>query len=170
MADYDFEHTRLRDALSNVTRRERRFLLGISLLGIVLINGELVPSKIAGFGIEFQSVTQHALLSIVAIVILYFLVAFIIYAVSDYLAWRLAVSKQFIEKTVSRYEKDLLGLFPQPGTTDENIEQFKLDLHNKFRFSFKLIIATSFFRGLFDFGLPIAVGCYALFLIIKAIV
>jgi hypothetical protein len=71
---------------------------------------------------------------------------------------------------VSDYEKDLLGLFPQPGTNDENIEQFKLDLHNKFRFYFKLITPTSIFRVLFDFGLPIAVGCYALFLIIKAIV
>jgi hypothetical protein len=140
------------------------------LLGIALIKAGLVPSKISGLGIEFQSANQQALLSIVAIVIAYFLVAFIIYAASDYLAWRLAINKQLIEKILSDYEKDLLGLFPQPGTTDENIEQFKLDLYKKFRFSFKLITATSIFRVLFDFGLPIAVGCYAFLLIIKVIV
>lgn len=170
MVDYDFEHTRLRDALSNVTRRERQFLLGISLLGVALIKAGLVPSKISGLGIEFQSANKQAFLSIVALVIAYFLFAFIIYAASDFLAWRLAISKQSIEKIVSDYEKDLLNLFPQPETTDENVEQFKLDLQNKFRFYFKLITPTSIFRVLFDFGLPIAVGCYALFLIIKAIV
>lgn len=170
MTDHDFEHTRLRDALSNVTRRGRQFLLGISLLGIALKEAGLVPSKISGLGIEFQSANQQALLSIVAIVIVYFLVAFIIYAASDYLAWRLAISKQLIEKIVSDYEKDLLGLFPQPGTTDENLEQFKLELHKKFRFYFKLITPISIFRALFDFGLPIAVGCYALLLIIRDIV
>lgn len=170
MAEHDFEHTRLRDALSNVTRRERQFLLGISLLGIALIKAGLVPSKISGLGIEFQSANQQALLWIVAIVIGYFLVAFVIYAASDYLAWRIAISKQFIESAVSSYESDIRGLFPQPGTTDENIQEFKHDLHKKFRFYFKLITTTSIVRALFDFGLPIAVGCYALLLIINAII
>jgi hypothetical protein len=170
MAEHDFEHPRLRDALSNVTRRERQFLLGISLLGITLIKAGLVPSKISGLGIEFQSADQEALLSIVAVVIVYFLVAFIIYATSDYLAWKIAISKQFIESAVSSYEKDILGLFPQPGTADENIQEFKHDLQKKFRFYFKLITPTSIIRALFDFGLPIAVGCYALLLIIKAII
>jgi hypothetical protein len=140
MADYDFEGTRLRDALSSVTRRERQFLLGISLLGIVLIKAGLVPSKISGLGIEFQSSNQQALLGILAIVIVYFLVAFLIYAASDYLAWRLAISKQSIEKIVLDYEKNLLGLFPQPGTADENIEEFKHDLYKKVRFYFTKVL------------------------------
>jgi hypothetical protein len=170
MAEHDFEHTRLRDALSNVTRRERQFLLGISLLGIALIKAGLVPSKISGLGIEFQSANQEALLLIVAIVIIYFLVAFTIYAASDFLAWRIVISKQFIESAVSSYENNILGYFPQPGSPDENIQEFKRDLQKKFRFYFKLIRPTSIFRALFDFGVPIAVGCYALLLIIKAII
>lgn len=92
MTEQDLQQTRLRDALSDVTRKERRHLLGISLLGVVLKKTGLVPSKISGLGIEFQNTDQRALLFIVAFVILYFLFAFIIYAFSDFLAWRLAIS------------------------------------------------------------------------------
>jgi hypothetical protein len=170
MTEGNLEHSRLQDALSSVTRKERQLLLGISLLGITLVKTGLVPSKISGLGIEFQSADKQALLSIVALVIGYFLVAFISYAASDFVAWKLSISKQAIEKAIAVYEKDLLGFFPQPGTIDEEIEKYKGEMYNKIRLYFKLITPTSIFRAFFDFGLPIAIGCYALFLLIRAVV
>ena len=41
------------DPLSEVTRKERRALLGISVLGGALVNIALVPEKLSTFGIEF---------------------------------------------------------------------------------------------------------------------
>ena len=170
MTKEDLEHSRLQDALSSVTRKERQFLLGISLLGIALVKAGLIPSKISGLGIEFQIADQQALLSIVASLIFYFFVAFISYAASDFLAWKLSISKQAIEKAIASYEDDLHGNFPQPGTIDGEIEEYRHELHKKIRIYFKLIAPTSIFRAFFDFGLPIAIGCYALFILIRAAV
>lgn len=168
MTEQDLEQSRLRDALSDVTRKERRFLLGTSLLGIAVTKTGLVPSKISALGIELQGADQRALLAIVAFVISYFLVAFIVYATSDYLAWRLSISRQAIKKTLSSYEEHLQGFFPQPGTIEGELEELKAELHKKLRIYFKLVTPTSIVRALFDFGLPIAVGGYALILLVRA--
>lgn len=168
MTEQDLQQTRLRDALSDVTRKERRHLLGISLLGVALKKTGLVPSKISGLGIEFQNTDQRALLFIVAFVILYFLVAFIIYAFSDFLAWRLAISRKAIEREVSSYEKIIRGHIHQPGTIEDDIENYEVELCRKFGvyFIFKLVTPTSILRAFFDFGLPIALGGYAFLLLI----
>lgn len=172
MTEQDLQQTRLRDALSDVTRKERRYLLGISLLGIALEKTGLVPSKISGLGIEFQNTDQRALLFIVAFVILYFLVAFIIYAFSDFLAWRLAINRQAIEREVSSYEKDIRGHYHPPGTIEDDIENYEVELRRKLGvyFKFKLVTPTSIVRAFFDFGLPLAMGGYAFLILIIAAV
>ena len=81
---------RLRDPLSDVTRKERRTLLGVSALGIVIVKSGLVPSKISALGIEFNQADQQALLRALAAVTVYFLAAFFIYGTSDLVAWRMA--------------------------------------------------------------------------------
>jgi amino acid permease len=50
----------------------------------------LVPSKISALGLEFSQTDQKSLLSILALITLYFVAAFILYASSDFVAWRLA--------------------------------------------------------------------------------
>ena len=105
MTNHNFEQSLLRDALSEVARKERRSLLGISLFGITLKIGGMVPSKIPSLGIEFQLANQQALLLIVASIILYFIVAFIIYAASDYLSWKLEIKSWALEKAVSENEE-----------------------------------------------------------------
>ena len=86
---------RLRDPLSEVTRNERRFLLGMSIVAIALVRTGLIPSKISALGIEFSQADQKSLLSILALITLYFLAAFILYASNDFVAWRTA----FVEAT-----------------------------------------------------------------------
>ena len=50
------------DPLSEVTRKERRVLLGISALGIVIVKSGLVPSKVTALRIEFSKNDQQALI------------------------------------------------------------------------------------------------------------
>src|SRR5215208_7776204 len=77
-----------RDPLTPVTRKERSYLLAVSMIGIAIVKTGLVPSKIATFGIELDKPNRTALLLLLGLVTLYFLAAFVIYAASDFLEWR----------------------------------------------------------------------------------
>jgi hypothetical protein len=46
------EQIRLRDPLAEVTRRERRLLLGASIIGLTVAKTGLVPTKISALGVE----------------------------------------------------------------------------------------------------------------------
>lgn len=76
------------DPLSAITRKERTALLGLSMLGVALIKVPLVPEKFAFLGIEFAKVQQVTFVKLYALVIVYYLIAFTIYALTDYIAWR----------------------------------------------------------------------------------
>jgi len=77
----------LRNPLNDVTRRMRRTLLTISIIGIAIEKGGFIPTKISALGIEITQSDQNALLSIAAAIVLYFVITFIIYAWTDYLGW-----------------------------------------------------------------------------------
>ena len=96
---------KVRDPLSQVTRNERRSLLAVSTLGITLVVTGLVPTKIEALGVEFTQTDQKALLAIIAISTAYFLVAFTIYAVSDFIAWRFMIRNVIKEAIFQRAEE-----------------------------------------------------------------
>jgi hypothetical protein len=127
----------------------------------------LVPSKIVGLGVEFQAADQRWLLAVVAAVIVYFLFAFVIYAASDLMAWRVAIIRQIIDIDVERCEEDYSGHFPQPGSVEDATEKLKAELYTRFCIYFRLVTPMSIIRALFDFGLPVGVGGYSLFLGIR---
>jgi hypothetical protein len=110
----------VRDPLSAVTRKERLYLLAVSMIGIAMVRTGLVPSKIATFGIELDKPNRSALLFLLALVTIYFLVAFILYAASDwtarYEALDAAHDRMF---TSQRYRTLAYQLF----TSEENIER-----------------------------------------------
>jgi len=85
----------LKDPLSDVTRRERRALLGVAAAGYAVTKTGLVPSKIEALGIEFSPKEQGALLAVFAFVVIYFVVTFVLYAATDALAlsWSVYIAK-----------------------------------------------------------------------------
>lgn len=78
----------LQDPLREITRKERRSLLGVSIVSIAIVKTGLVPKEITALGIKFSETDKSGLLLILAAVVLYFFAAFVLYAVSDLLAWR----------------------------------------------------------------------------------
>ena len=76
----------LSDPLKEETRKARLYLLGLSTVGIAIVKTGLVPREITTLGIKFGEADPQVLLDILALVILYFLVAFAVYGVSDFLA------------------------------------------------------------------------------------
>jgi hypothetical protein len=99
--------TILKDPLSDVTRKERLYLLATSTLGIAIVKTGLVPSRISALGVQFEEANQRALLLMLGIVVAYFFGAFIIYAVADFFAWlddyrAVVLARQRLEKRLNR--------------------------------------------------------------------
>jgi hypothetical protein len=77
----------LSDPLSDVTRKERLYLLAVSIIGIAIVKTGLIPTEISTLGVKFEEANQKTLLFVFALVALYFLAAFLIYAVADFYTW-----------------------------------------------------------------------------------
>ena len=142
----------LRNPLSEVTRSERRTLLGASAVGIIIVKTGLVPSKISALGIEFSQADQKSLLFAIAAIITYFLAAFMVYAASDFLSWRLSMYSALRE---IRFNKMMEG----KDTEKELYRQLDIELQEfRFRSAFKhLARPMSVIRAVFEFALPIII-------------
>src|SRR2546423_1716731 len=73
------------DPLSDVARKERRNLLIASTVGILVATTGLVPTRLSTLGIEFSPPEQTYFVILMAGVIAYFVIAFVVYGVSDFL-------------------------------------------------------------------------------------
>ena len=156
------------DPLSEVTRRERRALLGLSMLGLALVKIPLVPSKLAAFGIEFSDMSRQNFALMYALVVGYFLAAFIIYALSDFIAWR--------RSEVIRYSAYLQAQEKDPPVPLSPVRQRLLGesgrplrpdvpgLSPAYRgfASWPAAVFASRLRALFEFALPIVFAVYVL--------
>jgi len=159
---------RLRDPLSEVTRKERRTLLGASAIGVLILRTGLVPSKIAALGIEFNQADQKALLGALGAIVVYFLVAFMIYASSDLVAWRVAIyyaladRQAEIEKEKRQRERE-----EKIDTGQREREGFEVQ-RREGRAWTVLARPTSVVRAVFEFGVPVLIGLYAAAKLLKA--
>lgn len=84
----NLEDALLTNLLSDITRKERKALLGTSVLSITLALTGLVPTKITALGIEIAQSNQGWLFVILVLIVVYFLNTFIVYGSVDYLVWR----------------------------------------------------------------------------------
>jgi len=141
--------TLVKDPLSEVTRKERRTLLGVSAIGVAMVKANLIPQKISALGIDFQQINQTLLLSSVAFLILYFLIAFLIYATSDFLTWRIAYQKVVEELAKSKEEN--MDRYAN-NQAYQSFEQRLID---------SSVGPVSILRALFEFIFPIIIAIYA---------
>ncbi|NHZ86609.1 MAG: hypothetical protein GWP19_12145 [Planctomycetia bacterium] len=147
---------RVKDPLRKVTRKERRLLLISSAFGIVIVKSGLIPTKITTLGIEFSETNQESLLYVVSAIVIYFLIAFIIYSSSDFIAWRIDFNRTRLEAFQSK--KD---------TQSENADYKKhIDTYNRLYRLVYFSIPISFLRAIFDFGIPILVSIYSIYILI----
>lgn len=149
---------RLRDPLSEVTRKERRTLLGVSLVGVMTAETGLLPTEISVLGINFDVPDQQALLFVLAGVVIYFSVAFLLYAASDVLAWRLALRRSMSAWAIrvkKQTEQERLAEF------DAYKEAGLLRILYSRSVSHALIKPISILRAAFEFVVPLLFAAYA---------
>lgn len=147
---------RVKDPLSDVTRKERRFLLALSMLGIILIKAGMIPTKLTTLGLEFCEADQNTLLVIMGFVNLYVLAAFIIYASSDFLAWRLAFNKLSREVMKQKHDEKRKATY-----IDDTMDGIDAHFEKKTSLMIMMTRPISVIRALFEFVLPVVVGIYS---------
>jgi TRAP-type C4-dicarboxylate transport system permease small subunit len=144
---------RLKDPLSEVTRQERKTLLGVCAIVITIAKTGLIPSKISALGVEFDQTDQRALLHILLFVVIYFSTAFLIYATSDLVAWQVSFHNSVFDW---RRARALRG--PEEEKADEEVIG---ELQTRGLLWRNLSPPVSFLRSLFEFVLPLGVALYA---------
>lgn len=144
----------LRDPLSEVTRKERRSLLGISAIAILVGRTGLVPAKIENFGISFAAPERQALLWVFFAVVLYYTVAFILYAMSDFLIYRYAVHQGRVALRKQREERSAASI----AITSEPPD----DLPDTPWSLVGYVTSASVGRGIFDFMIPLVIAVVAM--------
>lgn len=165
------------DCLSEVTRKERRSLLGVSTLGIVMTHANLVPTKISALGVEFSQASQSTLLLIFSFVVGYYLLAFAIYGLADFSVWRLRFGEIAVKDT-EEFKRLLIAKRvdhsepePEPDLDEEIHLSTKESDSIKDRVSsiskggkrwIAIAPTVSIARAIFDFVLPIGLALYAI--------
>jgi hypothetical protein len=155
----------VKDPLSEVTRKERRVLLGFSIICYALVKAELVPTRISAFGIDFSEANQRALLHVLALVVGYLLIAFAVYAASDFVAWRIAFYAAYREFGSTPIPSEVAGAPKLPGLSElrRGVYRFK---NPTSELAHGLSFPVSFLRGLFEFLVPLGFGGYVLYLLL----
>lgn len=152
-------HALLKDPLSELTRKERRNLLVVSAISIAMVKTGLIPTKIAAVGVEFSQTDRAILLKVLAAVILYFFIAFLLYALSDFLAWRLNFYSAVRELWLKRKKQ---GIF------DSDDEDVLKEIMTRFigrRFFLFAVTPISILRTLFEFLAPVIIAIYAIMIL-----
>lgn len=173
-----FFATVLRDPLSEVTRKERVYLLGTSVVGIAILKTGLIPTKITALGIELERADREAFLALLGWVVFYFLAAFIVYAFSDFLAWweeyRLALAEiDFGAKDTELLREERRRV---EGRSDDYSEariqrlreerQRAAESVRRLGRTWRTGVLVATIRALLEYLLPVLVGAYAAYILI----
>jgi hypothetical protein len=167
--DHKWATAALRDPLSEVTRRERRLFLAVSTVCFAITKAGLVPTKISALGIDFSQADQKALLKILAAIVGYLLVAFVVYASADFLGWRIAVS-QAIGTWWNQNRAEI-----EKQSTEENVS--RLEMARKLGLDMRMSALPagiglagpiSLLRALIEFLFPVLFGIYCIRLLLNA--
>lgn len=154
----------LRDPLTEVTRKERRILLGTCAIAFTTARTGLVPSKISALGVDFTAGDQKSLLSIMALVITYFLIAFLTYAIADFVAWRVAFHSAVRELAKSRLEE---RTDPAAEARARAIRDEMQALSGRSYLWGSMSRPVSILRALLDCAVPVAVGIATIAILLR---
>jgi hypothetical protein len=155
----------LRDPLQEISRKERKALLIVSILGIFIAHTGFVPTEINALGIVFKTKEQTAWYVMLALICLYFLCSFSLYCSVDYVTWRKAARADLF-----RIHKQLADR-PTPGISllgpiNAVSEQVRKQVGDHYSLPHGLESQIWTLRCAFDMLLPILLGAYAIFILV----
>lgn len=154
----------LTDPLCDVARKERRILLTVSIVAIFIAKTGVNPQEIAALWIKLGPVKPNAFLVVMAFVVLYHILAFFIYGLTDFFVWR----AKYIRSYPRDQTKDNCQLYESIKKNNNDGEElfdrswFQSLLYRRAR-------SLAILRIIFEFPLPVFVGVYAIFSLVIAV-
>ncbi len=138
----------LNDPLREVTRKERRSLLGISAIALLIgwTHARIVPSKIGNFDISFTPPDRGALLGLFFAIVVYYFITFVVYAATDFLKYFHTMAEG--AKTLSKHrDEQIMGSLDRAAGTP---------------WWLRFVVPASLVRGVFDFFITLVIAVYAM--------
>ncbi|WP_166837937.1 hypothetical protein [Rheinheimera pleomorphica] len=149
------------DPLSEVSRKERRMLLGLSMLSLFFTHGGALPTKFTALGVELGTGEQRTFLFIIAVGLLYFLSAFFLYSMSDFIVWRKKMTEEYIKESRGMIQSYMYDNSPQ-NQYDAEVQFEEEKAWRKYQIWSRLTKPMSLLRAIFEFMLPIIVAIYSI--------
>lgn len=138
-------------SISEQTVKERKYLLIASAVGLFISFTGSVPTKFSALGIEFSAKEQSAFVIAIIVIVLYFLLAFIIYGWSDFLRWRIEYQKLI--------EADVRDMLNWSREDQEMYDQDEVYFHiNRLHWPYRLRKPTALLVVVFEYVLPLIVA------------
>jgi len=157
------------DPLGILARKERRALLIMSVIAFAIVKAGLVPTEISVFGIKAEAINPPAIFWLIALVVLYFLVSFLLHAFPDFFAWWARYNKWRHEQNVEawQYEAEFGSEIHEsdPGQPSEEFMKSFQKYANPHRMSMRMVLVRAFSL---DLIIPYVVGVIALFFTVTA--
>lgn len=171
---FDRELRKVADPLSEEARRSRKALLAWCLVAAAITLGGLFPSEITTFGLKVTTNDRVALLVLIAIVVGYFLLTFLVYGMSDFMAWYLRHRSTEWEEDVANYEeykKELLARTKLSQEDREFMEEherrlgsiWRAEALDRYQRLAKAVPFLSVSRATVEFLLPIVAAVFAIY-------
>ena len=174
---YSRELRKVSDPLRDETRKVRKTLLIWCLAAAAITLGQLYPSEISALGMKVTATSHAVLLDLMAAIITYHIVTFIVHASADFAHWYVDHMSTQWEDDVADYEAYKIELFNKAKLSEED-RQFMEEHERRLgsiwrgeasRIQQRVKVAIpyiSFTRALVDFLLPLLVGSIGLYLVI----
>jgi hypothetical protein len=171
----------LQDSLTSTTRHIRTSLLGACVLGVIIEKTGLLPSKIDNFGIEFTADHKTFVLVIILGAVIYFLVEFFVYALSDFARWQLNRRSLLLPRKAKDNRALIFEAFYEtiPDNQDMSIREAaaraRMDkvldeaMRKYMRPYWQMAGPLGWIRAFLEFVFPILFACYTIFLLLRLI-
>jgi len=155
--------------LDEPSLRTRKGLLAASTVAIVISVGNLAPTEITYFGLSSGDIEVDRLYLVIALIVGYFLIQFLIYAFFDFMRFRVLREEQH-----EQAKKKIRGYTSLEGKLSEEAERGKLaemletqDVHRLAALAKQMNLISQSgvafsVKGIFDIFAPIAIGVSAL--------
>jgi hypothetical protein len=148
----------IREPLTETTRRARRNTLVASVVGIVVVEASLIPTKIVAFGITFNQSNQESFLTLILLLVWYFAITFMVYLYSEMFAWKFALR---IDEFKELKEERDAGVYENQSQV---VEFYNKSIKSISGFAKLVFIA----RVLFEAVVPILIFMYSASLLMGA--
>jgi hypothetical protein len=125
------------------------------LIGVLVAEVGLIPSKISALGIDFTGLEQANLLKLLFGITIYYIITFAIYSISELSASKLSESEETISSIPEQVNSNILLKLLSPDTGEKHdIQEIKSGL-------------LSLCRSLYEVLIPLIWGMYAVYVLYK---